>query len=128
MAFGLRILDDANILSDALCQAQFCDKRLKLAKVKIALEQVQSPVTDREVVVEVLLPSTEPREDKDLQDTAKERYLDCETNLAEDKRKCPFAYVLLDSNPNALRADSGSPANLGLGIAMSPKSDGVCMQ
>eukprot|EP00397_Hematodinium_sp_SG-2012_P044332 GEMP01049488.1.p1 GENE.GEMP01049488.1~~GEMP01049488.1.p1 ORF type:complete len:289 (-),score=46.61 GEMP01049488.1:727-1593(-) len=127
VAFGLTVLDDSNILSDTPCTSQICTKPpVDLAKVKLALEQIPSP-SHRQVIVEVLPLSEEPRGDAWLHDNANLRLSDCVKNLDENKRECPFAYIVIDSNPSALRAAALGPSNLGIGISMSPKSNTECM-
>lgn len=126
-AAALTILDDAHVLSESPCTDTICEKpSVNGAKVRIALERIPSP-TDQPVIVEVLPPSEEPRGDEWLHDNANMRLADCWLNMDEDKRACPFAYVMIDSSPSALKSAKVGTSSLGIGISMSPKSNAECM-
>jgi len=135
---GLIVVDDAKVLSNPSCSRVTTNGRINIcqedetesdfAKTKLFLEAIPSPGIE-DVIVEILSEvQGEARGDAWLQTSASSRFFECERNMAEDKKDCPFAYVMIDSSPNSLRAGALGPSNLGIGIAMSEKTDGDCMQ
>ncbi|CAD7950248.1 unnamed protein product [Amoebophrya sp. A120] len=139
-----RVLDPGGMLVDS-CRTQVCSNNQNMAKLKIALEQIETPPQVNQIIIEVEPFHDDPQKDRVweslqgdqlLHEKAVSRLRDCENNMAEDKKPCPYAYVVLDSHPKAEldptvvteAQEKFSFSQFGIAVALSAKTDFNCMR